>query len=78
MIFAILYTRKACASVIITAYINYPLQAAVQTALKINDPCFAMNIYEEAGDVFFKGHRNRLAAISFFRVCTTTASQHVQ
>ncbi|XP_058253475.1 SH3 domain and tetratricopeptide repeat-containing protein 2 isoform X2 [Hemibagrus wyckioides] len=43
------------------------LQAAVKTALKINDPCFAMNIYEEAGDVFFKGHRNRLAAVSFFR-----------
>ncbi|KAI5105085.1 SH3 domain and tetratricopeptide repeat-containing protein 2 isoform X3 [Silurus meridionalis] len=43
------------------------LQAAVKTALRINDPCFAMNIYEEAGDVFFKGHRNRLAAISFFR-----------
>ncbi|TSQ81051.1 SH3 domain and tetratricopeptide repeat-containing protein 2 [Bagarius yarrelli] len=43
------------------------LQAAVKTALKINDPCFAMNIHEEAGDVFFKGHRNRLAAVSFFR-----------
>ncbi|KAM9469926.1 SH3 domain and tetratricopeptide repeat-containing protein 2 isoform 1-T1 [Clarias gariepinus] len=43
------------------------LQAAVKTALKINDPCFAMNIYEEAGDVFFKGYRNRLAAVSFFR-----------
>ncbi|XP_053486822.1 SH3 domain and tetratricopeptide repeat-containing protein 2 isoform X2 [Ictalurus furcatus] len=43
------------------------LQAAVKTALRINDPCFAMNIYEEAGDVFFKGHRNRLAAVSFFR-----------
>ncbi|KAK3563833.1 hypothetical protein QTP86_002733 [Hemibagrus guttatus] len=43
------------------------LQAAVKTALKINDPCFALNIYEEAGDVFFKGHRNQLAAVSFFR-----------
>ncbi|XP_060740738.1 SH3 domain and tetratricopeptide repeat-containing protein 2 isoform X5 [Tachysurus vachellii] len=43
------------------------LQAAVKTALRINDPCFAMNIYEEAGDVFFKGNRNQLAAISFFR-----------
>ncbi|XP_057206195.1 SH3 domain and tetratricopeptide repeat-containing protein 2 isoform X4 [Triplophysa rosa] len=43
------------------------LQAAVKTALKMNDPCFAMSIYEEAGDVFFKGHRNRLAALPFFR-----------
>ncbi|XP_060783653.1 SH3 domain and tetratricopeptide repeat-containing protein 2 isoform X3 [Neoarius graeffei] len=43
------------------------LQAAVKTALRINDLCFAMNIYEDAGDVFFKGHRNRLAAVSFFR-----------
>nr|XP_055034897.1 SH3 domain and tetratricopeptide repeat-containing protein 2 isoform X1 [Misgurnus anguillicaudatus] len=43
------------------------LQAAVKTALKMADPCFAMNIYEEAGDVFFKGHRNRLAALPFFR-----------
>ncbi|KAK2891116.1 hypothetical protein QQF64_007312 [Cirrhinus molitorella] len=43
------------------------LQAAVKTALKMNDPCFAMSIYEEAGDVFFKGHRNRLAALPFYR-----------
>ncbi|XP_051514087.1 SH3 domain and tetratricopeptide repeat-containing protein 2-like isoform X2 [Myxocyprinus asiaticus] len=43
------------------------LQAAVKTALKMNDPCFTMSIYEEAGDVFFKGHRNRLAALPFYR-----------
>ncbi|KAI4880151.1 hypothetical protein NFI96_031171, partial [Prochilodus magdalenae] len=43
------------------------LQAAVKTALRMNDPHFAMSIYEEAGDVFFKGHRNRLAALPFFR-----------
>ncbi|XP_051505885.1 SH3 domain and tetratricopeptide repeat-containing protein 2 isoform X2 [Myxocyprinus asiaticus] len=43
------------------------LQAAVKTALKMNDPCFAMSIYEEAGDVFFKGHRNRMAALPFYR-----------
>ncbi|XP_072519550.1 SH3 domain and tetratricopeptide repeat-containing protein 2 isoform X2 [Salminus brasiliensis] len=43
------------------------LQAAVKTALRMNDPRFAMSIYEEAGDVFFKGHRNRLAALPFFR-----------
>lgn len=67
----------SCESVMLRVCIKYPLQAAVKTALKINDPCFAMNIYEEAGDVFFKGHRNRLAAISFFQVCTTITSQHV-
>ncbi|KAG9346789.1 hypothetical protein JZ751_007108 [Albula glossodonta] len=43
------------------------LQAAVKTALRVNDPYFAMSIYEEAGDVFFKGHRNRIAALPFYR-----------
>uniref|UniRef100_A0A9J8BUP3 SH3 domain and tetratricopeptide repeats 2 n=1 Tax=Cyprinus carpio carpio TaxID=630221 RepID=A0A9J8BUP3_CYPCA len=43
------------------------LQAAVKTALRMNEPCFAMSIYEEAGDVFFKGHRNQLAALPFYR-----------
>uniref|UniRef100_A0A8C5CWZ6 SH3 domain and tetratricopeptide repeats 2 n=1 Tax=Gadus morhua TaxID=8049 RepID=A0A8C5CWZ6_GADMO len=43
------------------------LQAAVKTALKMNDPHFAMSIYEEAGDVFFKGHRSRMASLPFFR-----------
>nr|XP_015204858.1 PREDICTED: SH3 domain and tetratricopeptide repeat-containing protein 2 isoform X1 [Lepisosteus oculatus] len=43
------------------------LQAAVKTALRVNDSCFAMNIYEEAGDVFFKGQRNRSAALPFYR-----------
>ncbi|CAB1324901.1 unnamed protein product [Coregonus sp. 'balchen'] len=43
------------------------LQAAVKTALRMNDPRFAMSIYEEAGDVFFKGHRNRLASLPFYR-----------
>ncbi|XP_056327689.1 SH3 domain and tetratricopeptide repeat-containing protein 2 isoform X2 [Danio aesculapii] len=43
------------------------LQAAVKTALRMNDPCFAMSIYEEAGDVFFKGHRNQIAALPFYR-----------
>ncbi|KAJ8406076.1 hypothetical protein AAFF_G00309640 [Aldrovandia affinis] len=43
------------------------LQAAVKTALRMNDPYFALNIYEEAGDVFFKGHHNRLAALPFYR-----------
>ncbi|XP_029368882.1 SH3 domain and tetratricopeptide repeat-containing protein 2 isoform X2 [Echeneis naucrates] len=43
------------------------LQAAVKTALRMNDPHFAMNIYEEAGDVYFKGHRNRMASLPFLR-----------
>ncbi|KAL0973817.1 hypothetical protein UPYG_G00211590 [Umbra pygmaea] len=43
------------------------LQAAVKTALRMNDPRFALSIYEEAGDVFFKGHRNRMASLPFFR-----------
>uniref|UniRef100_A0A665TUR4 SH3 domain and tetratricopeptide repeat-containing protein 2-like n=1 Tax=Echeneis naucrates TaxID=173247 RepID=A0A665TUR4_ECHNA len=41
--------------------------AAVKTALRMNDPHFAMNIYEEAGDVYFKGHRNRMASLPFLR-----------
>ena len=43
-------------------------QAAVKTALRMNDPHFAMSIYEEAGDVYFKGHRNRMASVPFYRV----------
>ncbi|XP_076877184.1 SH3 domain and tetratricopeptide repeat-containing protein 2 isoform X3 [Brachyhypopomus gauderio] len=43
------------------------LQAAVKTALRMSEPFFTMSIYEEAGDVFFKGHRNRMAALPFFR-----------
>ncbi|XP_061581809.1 SH3 domain and tetratricopeptide repeat-containing protein 2 isoform X2 [Cololabis saira] len=43
------------------------LQAAVKTALRMNDPHFAMSIYEETGDVYFKGHRNRMASLPFYR-----------
>ncbi|XP_061901595.1 SH3 domain and tetratricopeptide repeat-containing protein 2-like isoform X2 [Entelurus aequoreus] len=43
------------------------LQAAVKTALRMNDPHFSMSIYEEAGDVYFKGHRNRIASMPFYR-----------
>ncbi|XP_074504260.1 SH3 domain and tetratricopeptide repeat-containing protein 2 isoform X2 [Sebastes fasciatus] len=43
------------------------LQAAVKTALRMNDHHFAMSIYEEAGDVYFKGVRNRMASVPFFR-----------
>uniref|UniRef100_A0A8C6MC43 SH3 domain and tetratricopeptide repeats 2 n=1 Tax=Nothobranchius furzeri TaxID=105023 RepID=A0A8C6MC43_NOTFU len=44
------------------------LQAAVKTAQRMNDPRFALSIYEEAGDVYFKGQRNRMAAAHFYRV----------
>lgn len=40
----------------------------MKTALKMNDPHFAMSIYEEAGDVYFKGHRNQIASLPFYRV----------
>lgn len=40
----------------------------MKTALRMNDPRFAMSIYEEAGDVFFKGNRKRLASLPFYRV----------
>ncbi|KAM3613018.1 uncharacterized protein V6R79_018824 [Siganus canaliculatus] len=43
------------------------LQAAVKTALRMNDPHFTMGIYEEAGDVYFKGYRNRMASLPFYR-----------
>lgn len=43
------------------------LQAAVKTALRMNDSHFAMTIYEEAGDVYFKGYRNRIASLPFYR-----------
>lgn len=43
-------------------------QAAVKTALRMNDSHFAMSIYEEAGDVYFKGHRNQMASLPFYRV----------
>ncbi|XP_072295887.1 SH3 domain and tetratricopeptide repeat-containing protein 2 isoform X2 [Eucyclogobius newberryi] len=43
------------------------LQAAVKTALRMNDPHFTMSIYEEAGDVYFKGCRNRMASLPFYR-----------
>lgn len=34
----------------------------------MNDSHFAMSIYEEAGDVYFKGHRNQMASVPFYRV----------
>lgn len=59
----------ACASLPHFDYATYfDWQAAVKTALRMNDHCFAMNIYEEAGDVYFKGVRNRMASLPFYRV----------
>lgn len=40
----------------------------MKTALRMNDSHFAMSIYEEAGDVYFKGHRNQMASVPFYRV----------
>ncbi|XP_006863916.1 PREDICTED: SH3 domain and tetratricopeptide repeat-containing protein 2 isoform X2 [Chrysochloris asiatica] len=43
------------------------LQAAVQTALKSDEPSLALKLYEEAGDVFFNGTRNRHRAVEYYR-----------
>ncbi|XP_077183191.1 SH3 domain and tetratricopeptide repeat-containing protein 2 isoform X6 [Paroedura picta] len=43
------------------------LQAAVQTALKAGELHLAMNLYEEAGDVFFNGNQNRQRAVEYYR-----------
>ncbi|XP_041120871.1 SH3 domain and tetratricopeptide repeat-containing protein 2-like isoform X1 [Polyodon spathula] len=43
------------------------LQAAIETAQRTNDSHFVMRMYEEAGDVFYKGHRHRETAIAFYR-----------
>lgn len=49
----------------------------MKTALRMNDPHFAMCIYEEAGDVYFKGHRNRMASLPFYRVRGTKNKIHL-
>ncbi|XP_048347364.1 SH3 domain and tetratricopeptide repeat-containing protein 2 isoform X1 [Sphaerodactylus townsendi] len=43
------------------------LQAAIQTALKPGELHLAMNLYEEAGDVFFNGMQNRQRAVEYYR-----------
>uniref|UniRef100_A0A2K5K211 SH3 domain-containing protein n=1 Tax=Colobus angolensis palliatus TaxID=336983 RepID=A0A2K5K211_COLAP len=43
------------------------LQAAIQTALKSEEPMLALKLYEEAGDVFFNGTRHRHHAIEYYR-----------
>ncbi|XP_062944152.1 SH3 domain and tetratricopeptide repeat-containing protein 2 [Cynocephalus volans] len=43
------------------------LQAAIQTALKAEEPFLALKLYEEAGDVFFNGTRHRHRAVEYYR-----------
>ncbi|XP_014444222.1 SH3 domain and tetratricopeptide repeat-containing protein 2 isoform X2 [Tupaia chinensis] len=43
------------------------LQAAIQTALKSEEPSLALKLYEEAGDVFFHGTRHRHRAVEYYR-----------
>ncbi|XP_057265780.1 SH3 domain and tetratricopeptide repeat-containing protein 2 isoform X1 [Pezoporus wallicus] len=42
-------------------------QAAIQTALKVENISLAMDLYEKAGDTFFNGSRNRERAVEFYR-----------
>ncbi|XP_045407375.1 SH3 domain and tetratricopeptide repeat-containing protein 2 [Lemur catta] len=43
------------------------LQAAIQAALKSEEPSLALKLYEEAGDVFFNGTRHRHLAVEYYR-----------
>lgn len=43
------------------------LQAAIQTALRSEEPSLALKLYEEAGDVFFNGTRHRHRAMEYYR-----------
>lgn len=45
-----------------------PIQAAIQKALKSEEPSLALKLYEEAGDVFFNGTRHRHCAVEYYRV----------
>ncbi|XP_016283870.1 SH3 domain and tetratricopeptide repeat-containing protein 2 isoform X2 [Monodelphis domestica] len=42
-------------------------QAAIQNALKAEEPSLALRLYERAGDVFFNGNRNRYRAAEYYR-----------
>jgi hypothetical protein len=44
------------------------IQAAIQTALRSEEPSLALKLYEEAGDVFFNGTRHRHRAVEYYRV----------
>ncbi|XP_036900860.1 SH3 domain and tetratricopeptide repeat-containing protein 2 isoform X1 [Sturnira hondurensis] len=43
------------------------LQAAIQKALRLEEPALALKLYEEAGDVFFNGTRHRQRAVEYYR-----------
>ncbi|XP_071077910.1 SH3 domain and tetratricopeptide repeat-containing protein 2 isoform X3 [Desmodus rotundus] len=43
------------------------LQAAIQKALKLEEPALALKLYEEAGDIFFNGTRHRQRAVEYYR-----------
>ncbi|XP_060621074.2 SH3 domain and tetratricopeptide repeat-containing protein 2 isoform X2 [Anolis sagrei] len=43
------------------------LQAAIESALRPEELHLAMELYEEAGDVFFNGVRNRQRAVEYYR-----------
>ncbi|KAM5300231.1 SH3 domain and tetratricopeptide repeat-containing protein 2 [Ctenodactylus gundi] len=43
------------------------MQAAIQAALKLEEPSLALRLYEEAGDVFFNGTRHRHRAMEYYR-----------
>ncbi|XP_037364885.1 SH3 domain and tetratricopeptide repeat-containing protein 2 isoform X2 [Talpa occidentalis] len=43
------------------------LQAAIQKALKLEEPSLALKLYEEAGDLFFNGTRRRHRAVEYYR-----------
>ncbi|XP_036605654.1 SH3 domain and tetratricopeptide repeat-containing protein 2 [Trichosurus vulpecula] len=42
-------------------------QAAIQNALKSEEPSLALRLYERAGDVYFNGTRNRYRAAEYYR-----------
>uniref|UniRef100_A0A7N4P309 SH3 domain and tetratricopeptide repeats 2 n=1 Tax=Sarcophilus harrisii TaxID=9305 RepID=A0A7N4P309_SARHA len=42
-------------------------QAAIQNALKSEEPSLALTLYERAGDVYFNGNRNRYRAAEYYR-----------
>ena len=53
----------------------FSTQAAIQKALKSEEPSLALKLYEEAGDVFFNGTRHRHRAVEYYRVSHGLHSQ---
>ncbi|XP_074068465.1 SH3 domain and tetratricopeptide repeat-containing protein 2 isoform X2 [Macrotis lagotis] len=42
-------------------------QAAIQNALKTEEPSLVLRLYEQAGDIYFNGNRNRYKAAEYYR-----------